>query len=197
MRLVGASPARRLLDEAENPTVGLGWDHSIGRGVVDRREHDCGLGPPFAMPVDHRREINIGEHIAVEGEEGVAPPPESCAFLSAPAVPSGSRSCAPSRSSLVRAARPNRASKASAKYEVRRTTSLNSVTLKEVEDVLDVGNVGDRQQMFGPAVGERSQASAQPAREDERLQEPVVPLKERPTMAMPTATTTTPSQRRA
>lgn len=71
------------------------------------------------------------------------------------------------------------------------------MTLKEVEYVIDVRHVCDRQQVFGTSVGKGPQARAYSARKDESLQDPVVPLNEKPIMAIPTATTTTPSQRRA
>jgi len=69
--------------------------------------------------------------------------------------------------------------------------------LKQIENVLDVRDVGDRKKVLGPAVGKRPQPRAETTRQYERFQEPVVPLKEIPIMAMPAATTTTPSQRRA
>ena len=53
--------------------------------------------------------------------------------------------------------------------------------------MLDVGAIGNREEMLGAREGERSQPGPEPAGEEKCLQLPVAVLDEKPMRAMPTA----------
>src|SRR5919106_4945067 len=67
---------------------------------------------------------------------------------------------------------------------------------EQIEDVLDVRPVGDRQQMLGARKRQWTQPGAQAAREDQGLQLPEIVREETPTSAIPSAMSETPIQRR-
>ena len=47
----------------------IGLDQPVGPRVVDRRQHDRRLGLALAVEAQHGREIDIGQHVAVEDDD--------------------------------------------------------------------------------------------------------------------------------
>ena len=58
----------RLLEEALHVAVGVGLDQAVGARVVDRRQHDGRLGLALAVQREHRAQIDLGQHVAVEDD---------------------------------------------------------------------------------------------------------------------------------
>ena len=55
--------------------LGVGLDQAVGRRVVDRRQHDRGLRLALAVQRDHRAEVDLRQHVAVEDDDRVVERP--------------------------------------------------------------------------------------------------------------------------
>ena len=66
LQVISSSPgfSRKRLDVA----VLVGLDQPVGARVVDRREHDRRLGLALAMEPEHRRQVDLRQHVAVEDD---------------------------------------------------------------------------------------------------------------------------------
>ena len=59
----------RLLEEPLDVAVGVGLDQAVGARVLDRRQDDRRLGLALAVQPEHRREVDVGQHVAVEDDD--------------------------------------------------------------------------------------------------------------------------------
>ena len=56
----------RLLQKPPDVAVRIGLDQPVGRGIFDRGQDDGRLGLPLAVQPEDRRQIDGGQHVAVE-----------------------------------------------------------------------------------------------------------------------------------
>src|SRR5262249_5473164 len=97
-RVGGAVGGTRFLDEALHRAVTQELEEAIRARVLDAGEEDRGARPAVRMGAEHRREIGIGEDVAVEHPHEDAHPSAGGGGVRAPpAVPRGSVSTAYSR----------------------------------------------------------------------------------------------------
>ncbi len=61
----GFSRKRRMF------AVGVGFDQPVRAGILDRRQHDGRPGLPLAVQRDDRRQVDFGQHVAVEHDHRV------------------------------------------------------------------------------------------------------------------------------
>ncbi len=61
----------RLLSELLHPSIGSGHDETERARVVDVVQRDRDVGCLLAVQRHHRRQIQVGEDVTVEGEEGL------------------------------------------------------------------------------------------------------------------------------
>ena len=62
----------RLLEKPPDVRVRVGLDQAVGAGVVDRRQHDGGLGAALAVQGDDRAQVHLRQHVAVEHDDRLA-----------------------------------------------------------------------------------------------------------------------------
>ena len=60
------SSSSRLLEESPDVAVGVGLDQAVGAWILDRRQHDGGLGLALAVQLQHGAQIHLRQHVAVE-----------------------------------------------------------------------------------------------------------------------------------
>ena len=58
----------RLLEEAQDPAVGVRLDEAVGRRVRHRCQQDRGLRLRGLVPGDDRRQVDVGQHVAVQDD---------------------------------------------------------------------------------------------------------------------------------
>ena len=60
-----------LLEELEHGAVGVALDQAVGGGVLDRVEADRRPRPALCVGAQQRGQVEVGEDVAVQGEEAV------------------------------------------------------------------------------------------------------------------------------
>src|SRR5262245_50176526 len=68
-RVAGDLVLARLLEEAADVAAGVGLDQPVRARIVDGREHDRRLRFALAVQPQHRSQIDIGQHVAVEDDD--------------------------------------------------------------------------------------------------------------------------------
>ena len=83
-----------LLEEGEHHAVlAVAADEAVGGGVVDRVQAEGRPRPALLVGGEQRGQVEVGEDVAVQGQEASrSAPSSSAAKRIAPAVPSGSGS---------------------------------------------------------------------------------------------------------
>ena len=61
-----------LLEKAPDVRVGVDLDEAVRAGIVDRRQHDGRSGLALAVQRDDRLQIDFGQDVAVEDDDGIS-----------------------------------------------------------------------------------------------------------------------------
>jgi hypothetical protein len=62
----------RLFEETADVALRVGLDQAVRAWILHRRQHDRRLGLAFPVQRDDRREVDLGQHVAVEDDHRLA-----------------------------------------------------------------------------------------------------------------------------
>ena len=157
----------RLLAERGDASRGFALDETEGACVLDVMESDRDGGSARPMALPHRRQVEVRQDVAVEGEERLVPEAVEHAHDRA-AGPEG----LPLRDPRdLRATPPRRQERVERVLQVRRGHDHlpDSVLHEVIEDVVEDRPVDEREERLREGFGEWSHARALSPHEDDRF----------------------------
>ena len=61
----------RFFEKTADVSIAVGFHQTVGAGILDGRQDDGGAGAPLTMKSNDGRQIELGQYIAVEHQDGL------------------------------------------------------------------------------------------------------------------------------